>query len=138
MKALALLTGTLLVVGVAARADDTTASKAAGAGRALFLRHCASCHGTDGKGGGPAAASLKTPPPDLTTLPAKDGKFDEARVRTSIDGTQAATAHGTRDMPVWGKVFAKTGDKRGPGGAQTEVWTLVEYIKSIQSAPAAK
>ena len=138
MKALALLTGTLLVVGVAARADDTTAAKAAGAGRALFLRHCASCHGADGKGGGPTAASLKTPPTDLTALPPKDGKFDEARVRTSIDGTQAATAHGTRDMPVWGKVFAKAGDKRGAGGAQTEVWTLVEYIKTIQSAPPAK
>jgi mono/diheme cytochrome c family protein len=138
MKALALLTGTLLAVGATVRADDAAAAKAAGAGRALFLRYCASCHGTDGKGGGPAAASLKTPPPDLTTLPPKDGKFDEARVRTSIDGTQAASAHGTRDMPVWGRVFAKAGDKRGAGGAQTDVWTLVEYVKSIQGAPAAK
>jgi len=106
--------------------------KAARAGRAVFIRHCAACHGVEGKGDGPVASSLEAPVPDLRKLPAKDGRFDEARVRTSIEGTQSAAAHGTRDMPVWGKVLARTGEKRGEGWAQTEVWTLVEYVKSIQ------
>ncbi len=35
---------------------------------------------------------------------------DADHVRTVIDGTQAGSAHGTRDMPVWGKVLATTGD----------------------------
>ena len=37
-------------------------------GRLLFRAYCAACHGADGKGGGPAAASLKSPPPDLTLI----------------------------------------------------------------------
>jgi mono/diheme cytochrome c family protein len=121
-----------LLVGPAL-AGDKVDSKAAEAGRALFSRHCAACHGAEGKGGGPVAGSLKAPLPDLTKLALKDGRFDEARVRTSIDGTQASTAHGTREMPVWGKVLANTGKKRGEGWAQAEVWTIVEYVKSIQA-----
>jgi len=138
MKALVLLTVPLMVVAGAARAGDKADAKAVGTGKALFLRHCAACHGVDGKGGGPVATSLKTPPSDLAALPTKDGQFDEARVRTSIDGTQAAPAHGSREMPVWGKILAKTGERRGEGWAQTDVWTLVQYLKSIQGPPGAK
>ncbi len=32
----------------------------------LYRLYCATCHGRDGKGNGPAAAALKVPPPDLT------------------------------------------------------------------------
>jgi len=126
----------LMLLGATAGATEQKADlKAIGQGRALYRQYCASCHGLDGKGGGPSAAALKTAPPDLTAL-TKDGMFDEARVRTSIDGTHAATAHGGRDMPVWGRVFAKSGDRPSEGGAQTEIWMLVSYIESIQ-APAA-
>ena len=59
-------------------------------------------------------------------------------MRTWIDGTQASTAHGTRDMPVWGRVLAKAGERKGEGWAQTDIWTLVSYIESIQAPPAAK
>lgn len=31
-------------------------------GKQMFVNYCASCHGADGKGDGPAAAALKTPP----------------------------------------------------------------------------
>ena len=34
-------------------------------GKALFGEHCALCHGPDGRGDGPAAASLAVKPPDL-------------------------------------------------------------------------
>jgi high-affinity iron transporter len=34
-------------------------------GHALYLRHCASCHGTKGAGDGPAARSLSTAPPGI-------------------------------------------------------------------------
>lgn len=36
------------------------------AGRQLFMAHCTACHGETGHGDGPAAASLKPPPADLT------------------------------------------------------------------------
>nr|WP_294517686.1 CopD family protein [uncultured Rhodopila sp.] len=35
-------------------------------GQALYGPHCASCHGPEGKGNGPAAASLRIKPADLT------------------------------------------------------------------------
>jgi mono/diheme cytochrome c family protein len=138
MKTIWILGGVVAALAAGSvRADDKVDPKVLGAGRGAFLRYCASCHGTDAKGGGPAAAALKAPVPDLTRLPPKDGKFDEDRARTFIDGTQAATAHGSREMPVWGKVLEKTGDKRSAGWAQAEVWTLVEYLRSIQVPPPA-
>lgn len=128
------LTGVLVAAAVTAQAAPNGANaQTLGAGRALFLQHCASCHGADGKGGGPVADTLKGPVADLTALPQKGGVVDEARIRTSIDGTQAVTAHGTREMPVWGKVLGKTGPKRGDAWAQADIATLIEYLKSIQS-----
>ena len=136
MKGRFFLAGVLLTTSALTQAETKTPdAQTLGAGRALYLGHCAACHGADAKGGGPVAASLKGPVADLTKLPQKGGVFDEARIRTSIDGTQAVTAHGTREMPVWGKVLAKTGEKRGEGWAQTDIWTLIQYLKSIQ-APA--
>jgi mono/diheme cytochrome c family protein len=45
-------------------------------GEVMYKQYCAACHGADAKGHGPAAASLKMPPPDLTTLANRhDGKF---------------------------------------------------------------
>jgi mono/diheme cytochrome c family protein len=135
---LLLLAGGLALFGAAlASADEKIDLKAAGVGRGLFLQYCASCHGADAKGTGPAAASLKAPVTDLTALPLKNGSFDEARVRTSIEGTQAKSAHGTREMPVWGKVFEKRPAKPGAGWAQTDIWALTQYIQSIQ-APASR
>ena len=47
----------------------------------LFRAHCAACHRSDGKGGGPLASKLKTEAPDLTQLAKKnDGQFPSARV----------------------------------------------------------
>ena len=32
-------------------------------GKEMYTAYCAACHGTDGKGGGPASGALKIPPP---------------------------------------------------------------------------
>jgi mono/diheme cytochrome c family protein len=121
----------VLFASTAGAAEPKADLKAIGQGRALFRQYCSSCHGLDGKGAGPSAEALKTAPPDLTAL-AKEGKFDEARVQTWIDGTHAASAHGGRDMPVWGRVLAKSGERPSEGGAQSDIWKLVAYIESIQ------
>ena len=42
-------------------------------GKAMFKQYCAACHGSDGKGRGPATASLNTRPADLTALSKNHG-----------------------------------------------------------------
>jgi len=37
-------------------------------GRQMYKEYCAACHGSDGKGRGPVATSLRKSPPNLTTL----------------------------------------------------------------------
>jgi len=102
-------------------------------GRDLYVSYCASCHGKDAKGKGPAAASLKTPPPDLTVLAQKnDGKFPKTRVMETISGENAMKAHGSREMPVWGPYFlALSGMKEKAAKARVE--DLANYLESIQS-----
>jgi hypothetical protein len=41
-------------------------------------------------------------------------------------------------MPVWGKVFAETGQRRGEGAAAASVYALIEYLRSIQEGATAK
>jgi mono/diheme cytochrome c family protein len=45
----------------------TPAPALAQSGQGIFNSHCAMCHGTDGKGNGPAAAALNPPPADFNT-----------------------------------------------------------------------
>jgi cytochrome c553 len=70
------------------------------AGSDSFRFYCASCHGTTGKGDGPAASALKTRPPDLTSLARQNGgTFPRDRVRDLVTGTASPiAAHGSRDM----------------------------------------
>jgi mono/diheme cytochrome c family protein len=101
-------------------------------GKQMFETHCATCHGRDGKGGGPAVAALKTPPPDLTTLAQRSGgKFPELKVYQTIQGDREVTAHGSKDMPVWGSVFSSM--SRDQAHQQMRLSNLTKYIQSIQS-----
>lgn len=102
------------------------------AGPDLFRAYCASCHGSDAKGHGPAAAALKVRVPDLTRL-AKDnaGKFPDARVRKTIMGDDVIAAHGSREMPVWGPIFHQIEEDVDRGNVRLE--NLVRYLESIQS-----
>ncbi len=100
-------------------------------GQEMFRAYCASCHGLDGKGGGPAAPALKNKPKDLTLLSkASGGKFPAMRVMNSIkDGTQAG--HGSKDMPVWGPILS-TVSADSPAVVTQRVGNLVGFIESIQ------
>jgi len=48
------------------RSDRWADLRAIARGETLYRRHCQSCHGTDGRGDGPAASALPHPPADLT------------------------------------------------------------------------
>jgi mono/diheme cytochrome c family protein len=103
----------------------------------LFATYCASCHGALGLGDGPVARSLSPRPADLTTLARRNGgKFDPQAVMATIDGRNAVAAHGPREMPVWGVVFAQ--EHAGAGQRQAGQLSLLlttmltEYVASIQ------
>ena len=73
----------------------------------LFRRYCASCHGVDGRGHGPASVALKHGAPDLTRISQRNGgTFPFRRVKEIIEGNESGPlAHGSREMPVWGPIF---------------------------------
>jgi mono/diheme cytochrome c family protein len=113
--------------------DAERRSQSVQAGKTLFKQNCASCHGDDAKGGGPAAVALKTQPPDLTRLASrKNGKFPYEEVRKTIAGDSAVPAHGTREMPTWGPLFlAMTAENQK--AADQRITNLADYLKSIQA-----
>jgi mono/diheme cytochrome c family protein len=110
-------------------------------GKDEYLRSCASCHGVTGKGNGPVTKSLITPPTDLTKLLEDNkGVFPVSRVYDAIDGKLHVTAHGPKDMPVWGEIFRR--ELHYPGSTLSKemiesmvrirVLALIEYISTLQ------
>ena len=98
----------------------------------LYRQYCSACHGTDAKGQGPAAASLKTPPPDLTTLSKHHmGKFPDEYVTSILQFGPGTTAHGASDMPTWGPVFEYL-DKHNEAAVKQRIKNLATYLKSLQ------
>ena len=107
-------------------------------GRTLFLRHCASCHGADGKGTGSMAASLSRLPPDLTILQAEGQEFPALQVAEAIKGTDDRGAEQflaappcspmQADMPAWEREFRTMGVHE-PDRA---ISRLVVYVQKMQ------
>ncbi len=103
----------------------------AASGKEMFLEYCASCHGKEGKGDGPAAVALKTPPSNLATLAARNnGSFPELRVAMSIQGDGTNLAHGSPEMPIWGQVFLT---HESNTTVKLRIANLTDYIKSLQA-----
>jgi len=101
-------------------------------GAEMYKTYCAVCHGTDGKGNGPAAEALKTPPSDLTTLASRnEGKYPSLKIAAIIRGEAVLAAHGSKEMPIWGNLFWTMS-----GGHEAEVQQRVSnlnrYIESLQ------
>ena len=133
----ALILGPLLALGCAATAQDKVTNKTATnpsieAGKRTFTHHCAVCHGADGRGHGPAAVALSTPPADLSKL-AKDhgGKFPYEYVSGVVRFGKPISAHGSSEMPVWGPLFAVH-----EGATEQRVRKIIkelcEYLATLQ------
>ena len=105
------------------------------AGQQYFVRYCSACHGMTGRGDGPAAPALRTPPADLTRIAQRrGGHFPVAEMAAVIDGRTVVPAHGSREMPIWGERFGEMG---GGGSVGEEVirgnlLVLIEYLQAIQ------
>lgn len=117
-------------IGLAGADDSPTVDW----GRDLYMSYCVSCHGWTGKGDGPAGLALKTPPADLTQLSARNGgEFPRTRVRRYIQGELLVQAHGSREMPIWGKTFRRESTN---SEARMQYFALAKFLESIQSSPA--
>jgi len=101
-------------------------------GQEMFTSYCASCHGKDAKGDGPAARALKQAPADLTILAKQNGgKYPADKVTSILRGQSKLVAHGDQDMPVWGPVFWKISQGHEEQ-VQMRITNLNRYLESIQ------
>jgi mono/diheme cytochrome c family protein len=103
-------------------------------GRGLYKELCTSCHGQSGKGDGPAAATFKVPPTDLTALAKKNnGKYPADHVASVLRFGTAVPAHGSSEMPVWGSVLG-TSPIHGtdPAKVQLRIGALTDYVETLQ------
>jgi len=97
----------------------------------MFHEYCAVCHGDQGKGNGPAAEALSKAPADLTQIARKNGgQFPKVQVMRVIEGSDTVAAHGSRAMPIWGKVFRTL---EGPEVETLRVNALMDYIERLQA-----
>jgi mono/diheme cytochrome c family protein len=139
IRRVTLLLVSALILALASYAADQKVIKkvpaqrtSAASGQEMYDSYCAVCHGKTGKGDGPAASALKTAPTDLTTLAAKNnGKFPSMHVFHMINGEEAVAAHGSQDMPVWGRPFrAISGGNSAE--VQMRISNLTNYVESLQ------
>ena len=108
----------------------------AASGEEMFNTYCAVCHGTGGKGDGPAATEFKIPPANLTLLAQKhDGKYPGSYVAQVIEtGPRDAKAHGSKDMPVWGALFKSIGDE---AETKLRIHNLNAYVETLLNNDSA-
>lgn len=104
-------------------------------GAELYGEFCASCHGLKGHGDGPLAASAARAAPDLTGLARRHGgTFPAEQVHRFVDGRSVPRAHGTAQMPVWGREFLgfDADDATHRRRVAELIDRLVEYLRAIQ------
>ncbi|HET9728285.1 MAG TPA: copper homeostasis membrane protein CopD [Acidimicrobiia bacterium] len=88
-------------------------------GRASYLIHCVECHGTQGRGDGPRAASLPVHPADLAAHGSMHSEADlHAMIANGIPGTP---------MPAF---WARLSDR--------EIWELVQYVRALAGVPVPR
>lgn len=127
-----------LLFKMATVSAGAVAAQDAGIGAQLFERHCATCHGIAGAGGGPMSPILTLQPPDLTGLSDRnDGIFPITRVVSRIDGRDPLVAHGS-PMPVYGDFFegvqsvAIKAENGQPMLVSQSIADLVAFLREIQ------
>jgi len=95
------------------KADATSIA----AGKQIFDKQCAACHGETGKGDGKMAAQVDPKPSDLTDADWKHGSTDGELYLVIHDG-----AKNTAMKPYGSKLTAH------------QIWDVVNYVRSIGPA----
>lgn len=88
-------------------------------GQAVFTANCATCHGEDGRGDGPAAVGLEPPPANFT---------DD--VWTTGDGSLAAIENTIRNGSPGTAMIAWRGTL-----TDTQIEAVARYVKSLSEGP---
>lgn len=82
--------------------------------KALWAKHCQSCHGKTGKGDGTKAGQLDTPMEDFTT----------GEVQKQSDGSLFfKTLEGRDEMPSFKKKITD----------EEEIWSLIHFIRTLKA-----
>lgn len=116
----------VLVLATPAMAADDTGAR-------LYFNHCAACHGEGGEGTGPVAASMRVSIPNLRTLAQRNGgAFPADAVAAYVDGREVKTAHGDRQMPIWGDVFKGAEQGTSERTVRRRIAALVDFIATLQ------
>jgi len=98
-------------------------------GATEFERHCALCHGVDGRGAGSMTEqnTFKIPPADLTQIAKRNnGVFPAGKVAEAIGAGSNLAGHTGSMMLPWSKLFTAEG-----GAARAEV-TITEITKHVE------
>ena len=121
-----------VLLPAARKQDKTSSARNTVEGAEIFQYHCAACHGTDGRGHGPASVALKHPVPDLTLISQRNGgKFPYQRVKAIVEGTESGLlAHGDREMPIWGPIFHEVESDQDWGEVRLDA--ITKHMESIQ------
>jgi mono/diheme cytochrome c family protein len=93
------------------KSDDTSVAS----GKALYSKHCKSCHGAKGLGDGPKSKELET----------SCGDFSVKEFQAQTDGEIFyKTKEGRDDMPSFKKKVPDDND----------IWAIVNYVRSLGEA----
>lgn len=104
-------------------------------GQEMYASYCASCHGLDGRGGGPTSPALKVKPADLSQLSKNNkGAYPENRVVAVLKFGMENPAHGSKVMPVWGPALQRMDHRGGSQDMQAlRISNLVKYVETLQA-----
>jgi mono/diheme cytochrome c family protein len=125
----------LMGMALAAELPPLSPAEMVQVGHRYFVRYCSACHGSEGRGNGPATAALRSPPADLTRIAQRrGGHFPVTEITAYIDGRSEVPAHGSRDMPVWGERFGEIvgHDLLGETVVRSHLQLLIAYLQAIQ------
>lgn len=101
-------------------------------GKQMYSNYCAPCHGTDGRGHGPAAPALKTAPPDLTGLAkANHGKFPDTHIVSVLRFGSEMPSHGSAEMPMWGPILGRMSQVNSQD-RDLRMSNLSRYLETLQ------
>jgi mono/diheme cytochrome c family protein len=103
-------------------------------GAYAYRTYCASCHGSQGKGDGPLAESLRFTPPDLSLIAKRSGgEYPAETVHRIVDGRKPLPGHGGPDMPIWGDAFKNPETGFDDASVKEKIRAVVEYVRTLQA-----
>lgn len=94
-------------------------------GKRLYVAYCSGCHGSSGKGDGPAAKTLAAKPADHTQGAAMNRLGDYHLLKVIAEG--GAKVGKSPQMPAWGAVLS-----------EKQIQDIVAYIRTLAVPPYSR